>query len=130
MTGRELQTVMIVEDNDDIRDVLRMSLEAIGGLQVNACASGGEALERLQDDLPDLVLLDWMMPTIDGSEVMARMRADPRTSGLPVVVLTGKALPAEMDAMREMGAVDVIAKPFDALTLAERLSGVFRALGD
>lgn len=123
--NRKLQSVLVVEDDGDIQEIIRASLETIGGLSVRICSSGIDALEILNSELPDLILLDWMMPGHDGGAVIERIRAEPRTSELPVVILTGKALPKEVSKMRSAGANEVISKPFDPIALPSLLSSVF-----
>ena len=124
MTSTQFSSVLVVEDDQDIRDILRMSLETMGGLSVTICSSGADAIETLNGELPDLMLLDWMMPHLDGSEVLEQIRSVTRTAVLPVVILTGKALPKEIDKMLALGATDVISKPFDPITLASRLAKI------
>ena len=127
MTTTQLRSVLVVEDDDDIREIIRESLETIGGLSVNLCGSGIDAFMVLQDEMPDLVLLDWMLPDLDGGAVIQQLRSDPRTAGLPVVVLTGTARRKDVENIYASGAVDVISKPFNPITLASRLAEVFDA---
>lgn len=125
MSTPNLKSVLVVEDDADIREIIQMSLETFGGLSVRVCASGQEAFQALATELPDLVLLDWMMPALDGGEVIARLRTDPRTARMPIVVLSGKALSNEIERMRAAGASEVISKPFDPVRLPERLVEIF-----
>jgi CheY-like chemotaxis protein len=125
VSEKELQTVLVMEDDPDIREIIATSLETIGGLEVQLYASGAEGLAALHAGLPDLVLLDWTMPGLHGGEVLQRLRADPRTDDLPVVVLTGTAPQKDVDKMFTFGATDVIAKPFNPVSLASKLGEIY-----
>jgi CheY-like chemotaxis protein len=95
---------------------------------VEICDSGERALQRLPDITPDLVLLDVMMPGTDGPTTLQRMRADPRFANIPVVFVTAKAMPAEVARFRELGAVAVIAKPFDPMQLGQQIATIWEGL--
>jgi CheY-like chemotaxis protein len=116
-----LQKVMLVEDDNDIRTVAGMALEMVGGLKVQACESGAKALEVVAGFAPQLVLLDVMMPGMTGPEVLLALRQREDTRALPVVFLTAKAQEAEVTRLKSLGALDVIAKPFDPMTLSDTL---------
>ncbi|RNM17350.1 response regulator [Nocardioides pocheonensis] len=111
--------VLVVDDDDAIREVAQMALELVAGWKVELAASGEEALEISAADPPDAVLLDVMMPSMDGPAVFARLQADPRTHGVPVVLLTAKVQPAERRRWDGLGVAGVLTKPFDPLRLAE-----------
>ena len=113
--------VLIVEDEDDIREVARLALETVGGLRVEMCASGEEALQKASGFAPDLILLDVMMPGLDGPSTLQRLRQLPELEKTPVVFMTAKVMQTEVDEYRALGAVDVIPKPFDPMTLAGQL---------
>lgn len=119
--------VLCVEDDPDIRALMELALATVGGLRVTACGSGSEALALAPQLQPDIVLLDVMMPELDGTETLRRLRADPRTAALPVLFVTAKVQVHEVEAYRQLGAAGVIAKPFDPMTLAAE---VRRYLGD
>jgi two-component system OmpR family response regulator len=116
-----LQSVLLVEDHPDIRKIAKTALEMVGGLTVRACESGAEALAAVAEFKPQLVLLDVMMPDMDGPGVLERLRADPLTAAIPVVFLTAKAGAGEADRLRALGALDVLTKPFDPMTLHEKV---------
>lgn len=126
----ELRKVMLIEDEADIREVAKLSLEMVGGLYVEACSSGEETLQKMPAFAPDLVLLDVMMPGIDGPTTLQRLRQQPELESTPVVFMTAKVMQSELDEYRVLGAADVIPKPFDPMTLAERLKDVWRGLRD
>ncbi len=121
----ELRKVMLVEDEADIREVAKLSLEMVGGLNVEICSSGEEALQKAAAFAPDLILLDVMMPGIDGPTTLQRLREHPGLELTPVVFMTAKVMRAELDEYRSLGAADVIPKPFDPMTLADRLKDVW-----
>lgn len=113
--------VLIVDDEPDIRRIAKLGLSRVGGMEVVEAASGAEALVRAKADKPDAVLLDVMMPGLDGPSTLARLREDPATSGIPVVFLTAKAIAAELERLKVLGAAGVLTKPFDPRTLAREL---------
>lgn len=113
--------VLIVDDEPDIRRIARMGLSRVGGMEVVEAPGGAEALALVKEHRPDAVLLDVMMPGLDGPSTLARLRADPDTAGLPVVFLTAKAIAAEVERLRSLGAAGVLTKPFDPMTLARDL---------
>lgn len=115
----ELERILLVEDDTDIQVVGKLALEAVGGFTVNVCSSGQEALTEVGAFAPDLILLDVMMPGMDGPTTLARMQADPATQKIPVIFMTAKVQPAEVQSYQLMGALNVIAKPFDPMTLAQ-----------
>jgi len=110
-------TVLLVEDDPDIRLIARLALQQIGGFTVIEAASGAEALDILGSLRPDVVLLDVMMPGMDGTGVLRAMRETPATATVPVIFLTAKAMPAELDRLRALGARAILTKPFDPSTL-------------
>ena len=118
--------ILIVDDEDDIREVGQMTLEMMAGWEVRTASSGEEALAMAAAHPPDAILLDVMMPVMDGPATLARLRAEPATAGVPVVFLTAKAQAADQRRLAEMGAAGVLAKPFDPMTLADQVS---RTLG-
>jgi len=125
-----LQSILYVDDEPDIREVVELSLGLAPDLAVQSCGSGEEALELLATSRPDLVLLDVMMPGLDGPATLARMRADPALAGIPVVFLTAKAMPTEVQRFLSLGAVAIIPKPFDALKLADQVKTLWDGLPD
>lgn len=128
MSRDRLRTVLYVDDEPDIREIVELSLGLVEGLQVEVCDSGERALQRLPDITPDLVLLDVMMPGTDGPTTLQRMRADPRFASIPVIFVTAKAMPAEVARFRELGAVAVIAKPFDPLQFGQQIVAIWEGI--
>jgi CheY-like chemotaxis protein len=113
--------VLHVDDEPDIREVVEFSLGLDQNLVMRSCASGEEALAAAEAWTPDIVLLDVMMPVMDGAATLARLRENPRTAGIPVVFMTARAQSRELDLLRSLGAVGVIPKPFDPMMLAASL---------
>lgn len=109
---------LIIDDDADIRRIAGLSLSRLGGMEVIEASSGAEGLRKAQDERPDVILLDMMMPTMDGSETLAALRAQPATAATPVIFLTAKAVLVEVERMRALGAAGVLIKPFDPRTLA------------
>ena len=115
----ELRRVMCVEDDPDIRMILEFSLTTLGGYEVCLCSGGHAALAQAALFMPDLILLDVMMPDLSGPETLAALRQQPGMQGVPVVFVTAKALPGEVEALLQYGATGVIVKPFDPVTLPQ-----------
>jgi CheY-like chemotaxis protein len=114
--------VLVVDDDDGIREVARMALQVVGGWQVSAASSGAEAVRRAQAESPEAVLLDVMMPGMDGPATFSKLRENDRTADIPVIFLTAKVQAGDQRAWQDLDIVGVIAKPFDPLTLATRVS--------
>ena len=122
-----LSRILHVEDEADIREVAKLALEMVGGFTVESCASGKDALEKAPTFEPDLILLDVMMPGMDGPETLQALRRLPGLDTTPVVFMTAKIMEAEVRRFKEMGALDVIAKPFDPMTLADEIRRMWDA---
>lgn len=119
--------ILYVEDEPDIRVVARMALEAVGGFVVIACASGQEALAAAPDARADLLLLDVMMPGMDGPHTLQALRELPATARTPVIFMTAKVQASEVALYKSLGALEVIAKPFDPMTLSAQIQRVWAA---
>jgi len=120
-----LERILLVDDEADIRQVARLALEAVGGFRVRECASGLAAPKAIEEFAPQLILMDMMMPGQDGLETLKALRAAGATSRIPVVFMTAKVQPQEVSAFRSLGALDVIAKPFDPMTLAQTVRKIW-----
>jgi two-component system OmpR family response regulator len=125
MARTALTSVLLVEDDPDIQLVAYLALADIGGLKVEVCGTGREALSVAPRFRPDLILLDVMMPDMDGVAALHALRAGPETGKIPVVFMTARAQQHELDRYRELGSLGVITKPFEAATLAEALRGLW-----
>ena len=111
--------VLIIDDDADIRAITRLSLRRVGGMDVIEAASGVEGMRKARDEKPDVILLDMMMPMMDGLETLAALRSQPATALTPVIFLTAKAVGDEVERITALGAAGVLIKPFDPRTLAE-----------
>ncbi len=116
-----LQRILCVEDEPDIQAVARMALELVGGFRVHVCSSGEQALREAPAFEPDMILLDVMMPGMDGPGTLAALRAVPGLRTVPVAFMTAKVQPHEVAHYQSLGALGVIAKPFDPMTLATQV---------
>ena len=112
-----LRRVMCVEDDPDIRMIVEFSLTAVGSYEVCLCADGQAALAQVPLFAPQLVLLDVMMPGLSGPETLERLRLLPQMADVPVVFMTAKALPEQVEGLLQHGATGVIIKPFDPVRL-------------
>lgn len=130
MTRPALKTVLYVDDEPDIREVVELSLGLVEGLTVHVCDSGASALRMLPQIKPDLVLLDVMMPGMDGPTILQRMRAEPASAHIPVMFVTAKAMPQEVARFLALGAAAVIPKPFDPMQLGSRIVALWEGLND
>jgi DNA-binding response OmpR family regulator len=110
--------ILIIDDDADIRSIARLSLSRLGGMEVIEAASGGEGVRRAREETPDVILLDMMMPTMDGLDTLAALRAQPATALTPVIFLTARA-GEEAERLRALGAAGVLIKPFDPRTLSQ-----------
>jgi CheY-like chemotaxis protein len=124
--GCELKRILYVEDENDIRTVTAMALEAVGGFTVISCDSGKEALATAPDANADLILLDVMMPGMDGLATLGALRGLPQTADTPVIFMTAKVQASEIQHYMRLGAVDVISKPFDPMTLSAQIGEIWR----
>lgn len=116
-----IRTILLIDDEPDIRAIAELALGAVGGFRTLLAASGPEALARLDGERPDLVLLDVMMPGMDGLATFAAIRARPELADVPVVFMTAKVQRGEVDRYVALGAIGVIAKPFDPMTLSDEI---------
>jgi len=121
MNRTKPERVLYVEDDPDIRAVAQMALEIVGGLNLKACSSGAEALQSAEIFRPDLLLLDVMMPGMDGPTTLAGLRQMVHTASTPVIFMTAKVQASEVAYYRSLGALGVIAKPFDPMSLASQV---------
>lgn len=128
MPSHPLVRVCYVEDDEDIQRIVRMSLERVGKMTVEVVSDPMVAIDRIIAFKPELVLLDWMMPGMDGPTLLRKMRATAETKELPVVFITAKASQRELDELRSMGAVGTISKPFSPKDLPGQLTAIWAAL--
>ena len=115
--------VILAEDDPDIQLVARLALKR-AGFTVKVVGNGQEALDAIRQQPPDVVLLDWMMPELDGPETCRQLKADPITAGIPIIFLTAKSQEAEIQRGLSLGAAGYVTKPFDALALGEQVRNI------
>ncbi len=120
----EIRKVLLVDDDEDIRIIGKMALQDVGGLNTLAASGGVEAIEIAARELPDVILLDVMMPQMDGPTTFRRLRAQEQTAQIPVVFVTAKVQRHEVQRYLEMGVIGVICKPFDPMTLPHELRSI------
>lgn len=120
-----LNRILFVEDDPDIQTVARLGLNAVGGFIVEICSSGRQAVEAAPTFSPDLILLDVMMPGMDGITTLKALRELTPTANTPVIFLTAKVQTHEVAFYKELGVLDVIAKPFDPMTLSTTLNYIW-----
>lgn len=123
----QLTKILYVEDEPDIQAVAKIALEAVGGFSVCICSSGTEALSKVLEFAPDLVLLDVMMPGMDGPATLKALKDLPELGSTPFVFMTAKVQPSEVQHFKSLGAVDVIPKPFDPMTLSDKVKEIWQA---
>ena len=123
-----LQRILLADDEPDILEISRIALETVGGFEVSVCTSGRTLLERLSEFEPDFIVVDVLMPDMSGPEVLEEIRRLPEFDAVPVVYLTGVAQEEELESLRETGVADVILKPFDPMTLADRINGIWKGV--
>jgi CheY-like chemotaxis protein len=119
-----VRRVLIIDDEDDIREVASLSLEATAGWTVYTASSGRDGIATAIKEKPDAILMDVMMPEMDGPTTFKQMQLEPALTGIPVVLLTAKVQGADQRRFAGLGVAGVLFKPFDPLTLAEQISGV------
>jgi len=122
---KKLKRITYVEDEPDIRAIAQIALETIGGFTLNVCESGQEAVAAVPAFRPDMILLDIMMPGMDGVQTFHCLRAMPDMKDVPIVFLTAKAQRHEIKGYKVLGAAAVIAKPFDPITLSDKVRSIW-----
>ena len=128
MPERPLQRICYVEDDEDIQRIVRMSLERIGNMSVEIVTDPLRAIEVMKACSPDLVMLDWMMPGMDGPALFRQMKQLPETASLPVVFITAKATQRDMEELAALGAAGTISKPFSPRDLPDQLRAIWAKL--
>jgi CheY-like chemotaxis protein len=114
--------ILIIDDEDDIREVAALSLESVAGWQVFMANSGKQGLTRAAEHRPDAILLDVMMPGMDGPTTFRELRKNPATADIPVILLTAKVQSSDQRRFADLGVEAILLKPFDPLTLSTQIS--------
>ena len=128
MPDRPLTRICYVEDDEDIQRIVRMSLERVGKMTVAVVSDPTQAIATINEFRPDLVMLDWMMPVMDGPTLFKHMKQLPETRALPVVFITAKASQRDLDDLKQLGAAGTISKPFSPKDLPDQLRAIWAAL--
>lgn len=118
--------ILIIDDEADIRRIAHLALGRVGAMDVTEAQSGLEGLRKAEDTHPDAILLDVMMPGLDGPSTLAALRSNPATAHIPVIFLTAKAMVSELTRLRGLGAAAVLTKPFDPMTLAVQVRAALK----
>jgi two-component system OmpR family response regulator len=120
-----LTRILYAEDEPLVQTIAKVALVKVGGFDLRICSSGAQALEDVKAFAPQLILLDVVMPGMDGPATLARLRQDPATAAIPVVFLTANSDPSDIANYIALGALDVIAKPYNPMTLADQVREVW-----
>lgn len=115
---------LVIDDEEDVRYVAHLSLGRVGGMTVVEATSGEEGVSRAHSEQPDFILLDMMMPGMDGAATFRALRGNTRTADIPIVFLTAKAMASEVQRLKDLGAKGVVLKPFDPMTLAADIRAI------
>lgn len=124
----QLKRVLCIDDEEDFQSVIRISLERLGGIEAHFCSDPQHAIAQAREVKPDLILLDFMMPVLDGPAVFKLLKADPELARIPVVFLTAVMTGPGVRNLNTLGAAGVLIKPFDVLELPRKLSAIWDAL--
>lgn len=116
--------ILVIDDEEDIREVAQLSLEMVGGWEVLTAGSGSEGIDKADIEQPDAILLDVMMPDMDGPATFAQMQRRSGTQHIPVILLTAKVQATDQRRFAELGVAGIIAKPFDPMNLANQVAKV------
>ena len=119
-----MRRVLIIDDEDDIREVAALSLEATADWEILTASSGKEGIRVAAAEKPDAILMDVMMPEMDGPTTFKQLQLNPETAGIPVVLLTAKVQGVDQRRFAGLGVAAILFKPFDPLTLAQQISEV------
>jgi len=117
-----IRRILIIDDEDDIREVAALSLESVAGWQVSTASSGAEGMRIAAAETPDAILMDVMMPAMDGPTTFREMQKLPNLAKIPVILLTAKVQGVDQRRFAGLGVTAVLFKPFDPLTLADQMS--------
>ena len=116
--------ILVIDDDEDIQDVARVALEVVGGWEVITASSGSEGLRLAATEQPDAILLDVMMPDLDGIATLKQLKANPITQPIPVILLTAKVQSSDRDHFAQLDIIGIIAKPFKTMLFADRVAEI------
>ncbi len=126
--NKELKKIMYVEDDVDIQVIGTLALEEVGGFEIIVCNNGVEAIRDVEEFSPDLILLDVMMPEMDGMTTIKKLKENDSVSSIPVVFMTAKSQEHELTTYMQLGAAEVIKKPFDPMALPGILNSIWNKI--
>jgi len=118
------KNILLIDDEETIQEVVQVGIEIEAGWQVDIASSGIEGIDLAQNQQPDAILLDIMMPEMDGIATLSKLKANAKTKAIPVIFLTAKTQAIEKEQFHNLGVVDVITKPFNAMTLASQIAKI------
>ncbi|MEM8827862.1 MAG: response regulator [Cyanobacteria bacterium P01_G01_bin.19] len=116
--------ILLIDDEETIQEVVKVGIEIEAGWQVAIASSGWEGINLAENQQPDVILLDVMMPDMDGIDTLSQLKTNTKTSAIPVIFLTAKAQTEEKNQFQSLGVVDVITKPFNSMTLASQIAKI------
>jgi two-component system OmpR family response regulator len=128
LPDRPLIRIVYVEDDEDIQRIVRMSLERVGKMTVAVVSDPTLAIQTITEFRPDMVMLDWMMPVMDGPTIYRQMKMRPELNALPVVFITAKAGQRDLEELRALGCAGTISKPFSPKDLPDQLRAIWSKL--
>jgi len=128
LSNTEMQRILYVEDEPDIQAVAKLALEQVGRFTLEVCSSGQEALDKAEKFAPHLMLLDVMMPEMDGPTTLKKLRGIAGLEAIPAIFMTARVQPHELQEYMDMGVADVIAKPFDPMMLSNQIRDIWERL--
>lgn len=118
------KNILLIDDEETIQEVVQVGIEIEAGWQVDIASSGLEGIDLARNQQPDAILLDVMMPNMDGIDTLSHLKSNSKTSAIPVIFLTAKAQAEEKNQFQSLGVVDVITKPFNSMTLASQIARI------
>ncbi|MDJ0687057.1 MAG: response regulator [Xenococcaceae cyanobacterium MO_188.B32] len=116
--------ILVIDDDEDIQDVARVALEVVGGWEVITASSGSEGIHLAAIEQPDAILLDVMMPDLDGIATLEQLKANPATKAIPVILLTAKVQSSDRDRFAHIDIIAIITKPFKTMLLANQVTEI------
>lgn len=120
--------ILIIDDEEDVRRIARLGLIKIGKMDVVDATNGQEGFEKAASEQPDAILLDVMMPDMDGPETFVKIRENPATAHIPIIFLTAKSMASEIERLKSLGAAGVLNKPFDPIALSSNVCAILTSL--
>lgn len=121
-----MRRILLIDDEDDIREVASLTLEATAGWNVITASSGAEGIRMAESEQPEAIVMDVMMPDMDGPTTFREMQKNPAVSDIPVVLLTAKVQSVDQRRFKDLGVAAVLFKPFDPMTLAQQIAEILK----